>query len=161
MSSFFHYFWKDNFAEYIIISWQLISLLVQLLSCIWLFVTPWTAAHQAPLSSPISQSLLKFVSIESVMLSNHLILCHPLLWPSVFFSIRAFSSESAFSSGGQSIGASAWVLPMNIQGWFPLGLTGLILLSRGRSRVISNTTIWKHQFFSIQPSLWSKSHIRA
>ena len=56
---------------------------------------PWIAAYQAPLSSTISQSLLKFMSIESVMLSNHLILCRPLLWPSIFFSIRAFSSESA------------------------------------------------------------------
>ena len=95
MSSFFHYFWKDNFAEYIIISWQLISLLVQLLSCIWLFATPWTAAHQAPLSSTISQSLLKLMSIKSMMPSNYLILCCPLLLlPLILPSIRVFSNES-------------------------------------------------------------------
>ena len=82
-----------------------------------------------------------------------------------YFGLQSFSASGPFpvsqlfSSGGQSIGASAWVLPMNIQGWFPLGLTGLILLSRGRSRVVSNTTIWKHQFFSVQPSLWSNAHI--
>ena len=67
-----------------------------------------------------------------------------------------------FATGGQSIGAlaSASVLPMNIQGWFPLGLTGLISLeSKGLSRVFSSTTIWKHQFFSTQSSLWSSSHI--
>ena len=67
-----------------------------------------------------------------------------------------------FASGGQSIGASASasVLPMSIQGWFPLGLTGLISLkSKGLSRVFSNTTVQKHQFFGAQPSLWSNSHI--
>ena len=69
---------------------------VQLLSCVWLFVTPWTAARQDSLSFTISQSLLKLMSIESVVLSNHLILCHPLiLLPSVFASIRVFSNESA------------------------------------------------------------------
>ena len=81
--------------------------------------TPWTAACQAPLSSTVSQSLLKFISIESVILSNHLIFCHLLLLlPSVFPSIRVFSSELLFTSGGQSIGAStsASVFPMNIQG---------------------------------------------
>ena len=65
------------------------------LSRVWLFVTPWTAAHQASLSFVISQSLLRFMSIEPVMLSNHLILCHPLLLPSIFPSIRVFSHESA------------------------------------------------------------------
>ena len=70
---------------------------VQLLSHIWLFVTPWTAAHQASLSITNSQSLLKLRSIESVMPSNHLILCHPLLFlPSIFPSIRIFSNESVF-----------------------------------------------------------------
>ena len=65
-----------------------------------------------------------------------------------------------FASGRQSIGALAWVLPMNIQSWFPLGLTGLISLqSKGLSRVFSSTTVWKHQFFGAQPSLWSNSHI--
>ena len=100
---------------------------------------------------------------ELVMPSNHLILCCPLvLLLSIFPSIRAFPMSWLFISGGQSIGASAStsVLPMNIQGWFPLGLTGLIsLLSRGLSTVLSSTTIWKHQFFGTQPSLWSNSHI--
>ena len=93
-------------------------------------VTPWTAARQSPLPSTISQSLLRFMSLELVMLSNHLILCHPLLLlPSVFPSIRVFPKMSLlFASGGQILGASATVLPMNIQGWFLLGLTDLISL---------------------------------
>ena len=106
-------------------------------------------------------SLLKRVSTESVMPSNHLVLCHPLLFlPSSLRSIRVFSNELVLPSGGQSIGVSASVsvIPMNIQDWFPLGLTGLIsLLSKGLSRVFSST-IQKHQFFSTQPSLWSNSH---
>ena len=70
------------------------------------------------------------------------------------------SLSRLFTSDGQSIGASATVLPVNIQGWFPLGLTGLISVqSKGFSRVFSSTTIWKHQFFGSQPSLWSNSHI--
>ena len=121
------------------------------------FATPWTAAHQASLSFTISQSLLRLISNESVMLSNHLILCHPLLLlPSIFVSIRVFSNElarhiKANSSHGQSFGASTSVLPMNIQGSFPLRLTGLIsLMSKGLSRVFSSTTVWKHQFFGAQ-----------
>ena len=96
------------------------------------------------------------------MLSNQLILCCPLLLlPSVFPSIRVFSSESAFCIRWQSIGASASasVLTVNIQHWFPLGLVGLILLFRGLSRVFFNTTIRKHQFFDAQPCLWFNSHI--
>ena len=120
-------------------------------------------AFQASSSLTISRSLLQFMSTESVMPSNHLILCCPLLLlPSVFPSIRVFSNESALASGGQSIGdsASASILPMNICCWFSLGLTGLISLqSKGFSRVFSSTTIQKHQFFSTQPSLWSNSYI--
>ena len=72
----------------------------------------------------------------------------------------SFTMSQLFTSGGQSIGASASVLLMNIQGWFPLGLTGLISLqSKGVSRVFSNTTVWKHQFLGAQLSLWSNSHI--
>ena len=123
---------------------------VQPLSCVLLFVTPWTAACQASLFFTISWSLLKLMSIESVKPTNHLILCHPLpLLPSIFPSIKVSSSVShLFASAGQSLGASASsaVLPMNIQGWFPLGLTGLILLSKGLSRVFSSTIVWKHQF---------------
>ena len=103
------------------------------------------------------------MSIESVTPSNHLILCCPLLLlPSIFSSIRVFSSESALHIRWPSTGASASasVLPVNIQDWFPLGLTGLIsLLSKGFAGVFSSTTIRKHQFFRSQPSLWSNSHI--
>ena len=113
---------------------------VQLLSHIWLFVTPRTAAHQASLSITNSRSLLKLTSIRLVMPSNHLILCCPLrLLPSIF---------QLFESGSQIIGASSSVsvLPMNIQDWFPLGLTGLISLQSKRlSRVFSNTTVQKHK----------------
>ena len=118
---------------------------VQLLSRVWLFATPRTAASQASLSFTVSNSL-KLMSTESMMPSNHLILCRPLLLlPSVFSSIRIFSMSWLFAQGGQSIGApaSASVLPMNIQGWFLLRLTGLILLSTGLSRVFSSATIQK------------------
>ena len=120
------------------------------------FVTPWTAAHQTSLSITSSQSLLRLMSIESVMPSNRLILCRPLLFlPSVFPSIRVFSNEF-FASGGQSIGvsASASVLLKNIQDWSPLGWTGWISLqSKGLSRVFCNTIVQKHQFFGAQLSL--------
>ena len=127
-----------------------------------LFATPWTAAHQASLSFTISWSLLKLMSIESVMPFNHLVLCLP--FSSCLQSFPAsgsFLMSWPFASGSQSIGVSASVsvLLMNIQDWFPLGLTGLISLqSKGLSRVFSNTTVQKHKFFSIQPSLWSNSH---
>ena len=121
---------------------------VQLLSHVWLFVTPWTEARQASLPFTISWSLLKFMSIESVMPSNHLILRCPLL---LFPSISILTNESVLCIRlRQSIGASASasVLPINIQDWFPLGLTSWISLqSRGLSRVFSNTTVQKHQFF--------------
>ena len=104
----------------------------------------------------VSPSLLKFMSMGSVMPSNCLILCHTLLLlPSIFPSIRVLCN-CLFASSGQSIGtsASAAIFPMNIQGWFPLGLTGLVsLLSKGLSRVSSNTTVQKHQFFGNQLSL--------
>ena len=92
------------------------------------------------------------------MPSNHLILCHPLpSGPQSFPASGSFPVSQLFASGGQSIGASASVLPMNIQGWFTLRLTGLIsLLCKGLSRVSSSTTIQKHQFFGTQPSLWSQ-----
>ena len=145
----------------LVYSWHLLSnflFIFQLYTHVQLFATPWTEALQASLSFTISWSLLKLMSIESVMPSNHLVLYHPLvLLPSIFPSIRWL-----FTSGGQSIGvsASASVLPMNIQGWFPLGPTGLVsLMSKGLSRVLSSTTFWKHQFFCAQPSLWSSSHI--
>ena len=122
-----------------------------------LFVTPWTAAHQSPLSSTISQSLIKFVSFESVMPSNHLILCCPLLFCHQSFPTSgSFPMSRLFAWGGPSTGASASasVPPVNIQGWFSLGMTDLIsLLSKGLARVLCSTTIQKHWFFDTQPSL--------
>ena len=112
---------------------------------------------------PISWSLLKLMSIESVIPSNHLILCCPLLLlSSIFPSNRVLSKELAFHIRWPKYGASASasVLPMKIQDWFSLEWTCLISLqSKGLSRVFSNTTVQKHQFFGAQPSLWSKSHI--
>ena len=151
-----HHFW-------VLIPVPILIVVVQLLSHVPLFVT-LTAAHQVPLSSPVSWSLLKLMSNESVMLSNHHILCHSLL----LFCLQYFPASGSFpmiwlfTSSGQSIGApaSASVLPVNIQVLFPLGWTGLISLqSKGFSRVFSNTTVRKHQFFGTQPSLWSNSHI--
>ena len=105
----------------------------------------------------------QFTSTESVVLSNHLILCCPLLLlPLIFPGIRIFPMGRLFISSGHSIGvsASASVLPMNIQGWFPLGWTcSISLQSKGVSRVFSSTTTQKHQFFDAQASLWSNSHI--
>ena len=118
------------------------------------FATPWTAECQDSLFIINSYSLLKLMSTEFVMPSNHLILCCSLfLPPSIFPSIRVFSNESALCIGGQNIGVSAStsVLPTNIQDWFPLGWTGWISLqSKGFSRVLSNTTVQKHQFFGAQ-----------
>ena len=135
----------------------------QSLSRVWLFSTPWIAERQASLSITSSRSLLKLMSIKSVMPSNHLIFCRPLLLLlPIFPSIRVFPLSWLFASGCQSIGvsASASVLPMNIQDWYLLGLTGLISLQfKWLSRVFSNTTVQKHQFFGSQPSLWSNSHI--
>ena len=134
---------------------------VQLLSSAQLFVTPCTAAHQVLLSSTVSWSLLKFMSMSQW--------CHPTISFSAttfFLCLLSFPiSESfpisqLFTSGGQSSGASASVLPMNIQDWFPLDVNGFISLqSKGVSRVFSSTTVQKHQFFSTQPSLYSNSHI--
>ena len=137
------------------------TVVVQLLSCVWLFVASWIEALQASLSFTISWSLFKFMSIESVMPSNHLILCNPfLLPPSIFTSIKVSSKSRLFASGGQSIGASAsaLVLPVIIQDWFPLGLTVWPSCSPRDPRVFPSTTVQKHQFFSAQPSLWSSSH---
>ena len=117
---------------------------VQLLSRVWLFVTPWSVG-----SSVFShlQEFVQFMSNELMMLSNDFVLCHSLLLSSASGS---FPVSQLFASGGQSIGASATVLPMNIQGWCPLGLTSLIsLLSRGLSAVFSSTIVWKLQFFTL------------
>ena len=130
---------------------------VQSLSHVQLFATPWTAAYQVSLSITNSQSLLRLMPIESVMPSNLLSLCCLLLFlPSIFPSIRLFSNESVLCIRWP---ASVSVLPMNIQDWSPLGWTGLISLqSKGLSRVFSNTTVQKHQFFGSQLSSQSNSH---
>ena len=118
--------------------------------------------HARLLCTSSSPRVTQTQSTESMMPSNHLILCHSLLLlPSVFPSIRIFSMSWLFISCGQSIGTSASVLPMNIQNWVPLGLTGLnFLQSKGLSRVLFSITVRKHKFFGAQPSLWSNSHIR-
>ena len=136
---------------------------VQLLSCVQLFVTPWTTAHQASLSITNYQSLLKLMSIESVMPSNHFILCFPLLLrPSNFLSIRVFSNELVLHiMWPQYCNFSFSISPSNeYSELISLWLTGLMSLqSKGLSKVFSNTTVQNHQFFSAQFSLWSNSHI--
>ena len=129
---------------------------VQSLSHVQLFVTPWAAACQASLFITNSWSLLKLTSIESVMPSNHLILCCPLLLPpSIFPSIRVFFSDSVLHMKWPKY----WSFSFNIspsseiQDWFPLGWTGWISLqSKGLSRIFSNTTVQKHPFFGAQLS---------
>ena len=133
-----------------------------MLSCAQLFVTPWTAALRSSLSFTVFWSFLKLMSVESVMPSNRLILCHPLL-PSGFPSIRVFSSELAVcirwpKHWSFSFSFSLSISPSN-------EYTGLIsfrinwFVVKGLSRVFSNTAVQKHQFFSACPSLWSNSHI--
>ena len=125
---------------------------------VWLFVTSWTAACQAFLSITNSWSLLKLMFIELVMPSSHLIFCHDLLLlPSVFPSIRVFSSESVLTSDGQNIGisASTSVLPMNIQDWFPLGWTGWVPLqskSLLQHHSLKASILWCSAFFIVQLS---------
>ena len=130
---------------------------VQSLGHVQLFVTSWTAAHQASLSITNSQSLLKLISIKSVMPCNLLILfCPLLLLPSIFPSIRVFSNESVLHIRWPQYWSFSFSISASNQysGLIPLGLTGLISLqSKGLSRVFSNTTVQKHQFFSAQLSL--------
>ena len=136
---------------------------VKLLSHVWLFAIPRTAARQASLFFTISLSLLKLMSIESMMPSNHLILWPPS--PPVLNLSQdqgLFRWDGSLHKDGQSTraSASASVLLMNIQSWLPLGLTGLIFLwFKGLSSIFSNTTAQKHQFFSAQLSSQSNSHI--
>ena len=132
---------------------------VQLFSRVWLFAAPQTAARLPCPSAtprvysnscPLSQWRHPTISSSIIPFSFYLQSCSA----SGFFLVCQF-----FASGGQSIGASASVLPMNIQDWFSLGLTGLISLqSKGLLRVFSNTIVQKHQFFGAQLSLWSNSH---
>ena len=131
--------------------------LVQFPSRVRLFTTPWITARQASLSITNSQSLLKLRSIESVMPSNHLILCrHFSSCLQSFPASGSFKMSQLFTSAGQSIGVSAStsILPMNTQDRSPLGWTGCISLqSKGLSRVFSNTTVQNHQSFGAQLSL--------
>ena len=146
-----------------------------------LFATPWTVAYQAPLSmgfskqeywsgvplpSPtVSLSLLKFMSTEWISthwcyLTNSSSAAPFSIHLQYFPASGSFPMSHLFASGGPIIGASASVLPMNIQDWFPLGWVSWISLqSRGLSRVFSNTTVQKHRFFGAQLSSQSNSHI--
>ena len=153
----FFFFFSPAFLRYnwLIHCYELrsIGFVFQSPSCVRLFATPWTAAFQASLSFTISQSLIKFMSIESVIPSNHLILCHPLfLLPSVFSSIRVFSNKSALHikwpnhwrfTFSTSL-SNEWLGMISFKiDWFDL------LLCKGLSRVFSSTTVWKHQLFGI------------
>ena len=140
--------------------WEDEYVVVHLLTHVRLFVTPWTAAWQASLSFTVSQSLLKLMSIESVMPSNHLILCYPLLLlPSIIPSIRVFSNELALHIRWPKYWSFSFsTSPSNEQ-------SGLISFRtdwfefKGLSRVFSSITVQKHPFFHAQPSLWSNYHI--
>ena len=147
----------EKLLQYTFTTFYLIVVAVQSLSCVSLW--PHELQH-ARLPCP---SLSPWVGSNSCPLSRW---CHPS--PAVPFSLclqsfpasGSFPISRLFASGGRSTGASASILPINIQGWFPLGLTGLVsLLSKGLSKVFSSTTVWKHQFFSTQLSLWSNSYI--
>ena len=135
-----------------------IILVVQLLSRVQLFATPWTAACHASLSITISLSFLKLMSTESVMPSSHLILCRPLLLlPPIPRNIRVFSNDSTLCMRWPKYWSFSFsISPSN-------EYSGLISFridwSKGLSRVFSSTTVWKCQFFCTQPSLWSNSYI--
>ena len=150
----------NNSKKDLIIFYMIV--IVQLLSHIWLFATPWL--QYTRLFSP---SLSPGICSSWCLLS---LWCYLIISPSAcrFFCLGSFPASGSFpvnwlfSSGGQNIGAStsASVLPMNIQSWFPLGLSGLISLqSKGLWRVFSSTMIRKYQFFGAQPSLWSNSDV--
>ena len=135
---------------------------IQSLSCFWLFVTHGLQHSKIPCPSPTPGAYSNSCPSKSMMPSNHLFLCWSPSSPAFFLSQhQSFPVSQFFTSGGQSIGVSAstTVLPMNIQDWFPLELTGLISLQSSPTRVFSNTTVQKHQFFSAQLSLWSNFHI--
>ena len=135
---------------------------VQLLSRVRLFATPWITARQASLSITNSQSLLKLMSIKSVMPSSHLILCRPLLFlPPIPPSIKVFSNESTLHMRWPKYWSFSFsISPSNEhQDWSPSEWTGWISLqSKGLSRVFSNTTVQNHQFFGAQLSSQSNSH---
>ena len=146
------------------VSWEVVVVVVvvQPLSHVWLFAIPWTAAHQAFLFITNSQSLLKLISIESVVPSNHLILWGPLLLlPSIFPSIRVFSNESALRIRWPRYWSfSCSISPSNeYSGLISFRIDWLDLLAFQRTSVFSSTTVQRHQFFGAQPFLLSISHI--
>ena len=150
---FFSYKVRNDSSNYLTVLLRGFSS-VQSLSCVWLFATPWTAALQASLYITNSQTLLRLMSfmLDHPTISSSAVPSSSHLWS--FPASGSFQMSQFFTSGGQSIGLSASVLPMNIQDWSPLGWTGWISLqSKGLSRVFSNTTVQKHQFFSTQLSL--------
>ena len=129
----------------------LLPVVVQSLSQVWLFAAPWTAARQASLSFTIPQSLLKLMSIESVMPTNHLVLCCPLLLlPSIFPSIRVFSNESALHIRWPKYWSFS-ISPSNeSSGLISFRIDSLISLqSKGFSSIFSSTTVWKHQLSAL------------
>ena len=134
---------------------------VQLLSHVQLFATPWITAHQASLPITNSWSSLKLMSIELVMPYSHLILCRPLfLLPPIPPSIRVFSNESTLHMRWPKYWSFSFSISPDTQDWSPLGWTDWISLQSKRlSRVFSNTTVQKHQFFGAQLSSQSNSHI--
>ena len=158
-----HFLWLSSIPLYVCVCVCTI-VVVQTLSHIWLFATPWMAACQVFLSFTISQSLLKLMSIKSAMPSNHLILCYPLLlFPSIFPSTRVFSKESVLCIRWPKY----WRFSFNIStsneypGLISYRIDWLDLLESKRlTRVVSNTTISKNQFFGAHLSLWSSSHIQ-
>ena len=142
-----------------------VVVVAQALSRVRLFATAWTAAHQASLSITNSRSLLKLMSIELVMPSNHLILCSPLLLPpSIFPIIRVFSNESvlcirwpkdwSFSFSISPSNEYSGLISFRLDGFDLLAVQGTL-----KKRVFSNTTFQKHQFFGAQPFLLSNFHI--
>ena len=151
-----------NYKCILISIYLCVVVLVQSLNHVQLFVIPWTAAHQASLSFTISQSMVTFMSIESVRLTISSSSALFSFCLQSFIALGSFTISWLFPSGGQSIGpsASTSVLPVNNQSWFPLGLTGLIsLLFEGLLHVFSSTIIKKHQFFNTHLSLWPNSDI--
>ena len=153
-TSYYYYYLLNEWYIHIVQNSKFSS--VQSLSRVRLLATPWTAPCQASLSITNSWSSLKFTSVRSMMQSNHLIPCRPLLLLPSIPASGSFQMSQYFASDGQSIGVSAStsVLPMYTQDWSPLGWTGWISLqSKGLSRVFSKTTVQKHQFFGTQLSL--------
>ena len=143
------------------VGWLLCHIFVQSLSHVRLFVTPWTAAHHASLSFIVFQSLLKLVSIESVMPSNHAILCCPfLLLPSAFLSIRVLSSELALCIRWLNYWSFSISLSNECSELISFRIDCFDLLTvQATLKSLLSTTVQKHQFFNAEPFLWSNSHI--